>query len=108
MKIDHPTTNMTTEYSEYRDSIKMICDVIENRVEEQNHISALVSQEVDNSQWIIYYSKNLDVLQLSSNEPEEFKHLIADDSSWREVIQAMAYRVMEQDVYDELRERNML
>lgn len=106
--MNHPTTNPKTDREKYYEHIDTICDVVENRANERDQIAELVWNEVDSSEYIIYYSKNLDVLQISDNEPEEFQHLIDDDSSWREVIQMMAYKVMEQDVYDQLRARNLI
>lgn len=106
--MDHPTTDVDTEAQSYYDHIELMCDIIEDRVEEGDYdLPDLVWQEVDNSQYVIYNSKNLDALQISQSDPDEFNHLISDGDSWREVIQVMAYKVVEQDVWNELRDRDI-
>lgn len=109
----HPTATPdggTSDREEYYESIEMAADVIEQRLEDDPAAEAidLVWREVDSSEWIIYYDKNMTVLQVSDNEPNEWKHLVSDTDNYREVLQAMAYKTMEQDLYDELRERDLL
>lgn len=107
----HPTNNPNednrTEYQKYYDAVETCVDVIENRLEEGGELSELVWQELDSSEYIMYYSKNMVVLQESTNDPGEWKHLVSDSDSWQDVIQALAYSTMEQDLWDEIRDRDL-
>lgn len=97
------------QQQEYYESVNFAVDEIEERLSEDPdaEISELVWQEIDSSEYIMYYSKNLKVLNHSTSEPGEWKHLVADDDGYREVLQAMAYKTMEQDIWDEIRERDL-
>lgn len=113
--LNHSTTNMNEEQSEraeYWESIDTMADVVENRIDanggEVDDIHHIIWQTFEGSEYVIYYSKNLQALQYSENEPEEFMHLIDDSSSYQEVLQAMAHKTVEADVYDELRDRDVL
>lgn len=103
------TIATAAERAEYYGHVQVCVDVIEERLEADNgeDIANLVWQEVDSSQYIIYYSNNLLILEISENEPEEWKHLVGDTDSWRDVIQAMAYKVLEQDIWDEIHDRDL-
>lgn len=93
---------------DYRESIETMADVIEDQLADDPdaHPSDLVWEQVDSSAWIIYTSRNLKVLEFSTNEPGEWKHLVGDGDSYQEVLQAMAYATMDADLWDELRERD--
>lgn len=110
--MDHPTYKPDggkTEYQEYYESVELAVDYIEEALEEdpQAEISELVWEEVDTSEYIIYYEKNMTVLEVSDNEPGEWKHLVSEGDDWRNVIQALAYSTMEQDIWDEVRDRDL-
>jgi len=108
-----PSMNETEQCEYYYDSIETIVDEIEREVEDlpeaEQHgvLVERVWESVDSSEFIIYFSHNIPVLNVSDKEPDEWKHLVADGDGYREVIQAMAYKVMEQDVWDEIRERDL-
>ena len=115
--IDHTTTKMTdggslSDREEYYNHIEVAVDSIEEErkgvpEESLRPLSEEIWQSVDSSKYIIYYDYNIHVLRFSNNEPHDWKHLIADDDSWRDIIQAMAYRVMEQDLWDEVQNRDL-
>jgi len=108
-----PQMNSQEQREYYYDLIEIIVDEIENEIEdlpeaEQHDVLVeRVWESVDGSEFIIYYSYNLPVLNISDNEPHEWKHLVYDGSGYKEVLQAMAYKVMEQDVWDEIRDRDL-
>ena len=108
-----PQMGSMEQHEYYYDSIETIVDEIEREVEdlpeaEQHDVLVeRVWESVDGSEFIIYFSYNIPVLNISTNEPHEWKHLVADGDDYREVLQAMAYKVMEQDVWDEIRERDL-
>jgi len=112
--IDHTTTKMTdggslSDREEYFEHVEFCVDVIEERLEEdpQAEISELIWEELDSSQYLIYYGYNLHVLNHSNNEPGEWKHLVSDSDGFREVIHALAYATMEQDLWEEVRNRDL-
>jgi len=98
-----------TEREAYYQHVEVCVDVIQDvlRDDPGAEISELVWEQVDSSEYIIYYDKNLKVLRYSTNEPGEWKHLVSDSDSWREVIQALAYATMEQDLWEEVRNRDL-
>lgn len=95
-------------YGDYREEIEFIADMIEERHSEDPvafEESEAVHEEVDSHQWIIYTAYHLDILQHSDEEPQEWKHLVADGDSWRDVIQALAFDAMRNDVWEDLDDR---
>lgn len=89
----------------YHNAVARMADVIADEADEYPHVNELVWEELDSSAWILYTDKSIDVLRYANNDPDEWKHLVGDGDSWQEVIQAMAYKAMEHDLYDELRTR---
>lgn len=93
-------------YREYRNEIESIAenvlDIEEQYPDDYSDISEIIWEEVDSHQWVIYNSYNLDVLKHADNEPEEWKHLVSDDDDWRKVLSVMAYKAMENDVWEEV------
>lgn len=89
---------------EYRESIKTSAEEIASEAEDEMDVTEMVETTVDADSWIIHYGYNTDVLEVSDNEPEEWKHMISDGTYWKEVIQAMAYDVMRQDLHEAVRE----
>ena len=63
-----------------------------------------VSESVDGSEYIIYYSANEIVLQASQNEPDgaEVRALRRKDAGWRTLRTLAAYLAMEADVLAEV------
>jgi hypothetical protein len=103
MNDDKPTRQ------DYRNSIETMADVIEDEYDMgYDELSEMVWENVDSSSWVIYTDKNILALEYGNNQPEEWKHLVGDNSSWQEVVQAMAFRVVEQDLYDELQRRDVV
>lgn len=98
--------NSFKEYSQFiNDTVDIIIDEYEESLKEEP--ANAIWETVDSSEMIIYYSNNMDILQYSQNEPEEWEHLVSDGDSWKEVIQAMAYRTMEIDIWEELNDRDI-
>ena len=63
-----------------------------------------MSETVDGSEYIIYYSANEIVLEASDNEPDgaEVRAMSADDADWRTQRTLAAYLAMELDVLEEM------
>ena len=93
--------------ADYRDSIEQMADVVADQLADDPdaHPSDLIWEALDGSRWVIYTHESMAALEYAGNDPAEWKHLVGDDDSWHQVIQAMAYKAMEADLYDELRER---
>ena len=56
---------------------------------------------------MIYNGYELDILENSHNEPEEWKHMVSECDYWREVLNAMAFTVFRQDIYEKLKEKGI-
>lgn len=98
---------MTLEESEESASVTEACSTTAesdtDSAEYEQELSEAVFESVDSHQWVIYTHYNLQVLHRSRNGPEEWKHLVADGDSWQEVVQAMAFEAMRNDLWDEIR-----
>jgi hypothetical protein len=68
------------------------------------HRREYVSESVDGSEYVIYYTANEIVLQASQNEPDgaEVRAMSADDADWRTMRTMAAYMAMEADVLAEI------
>lgn len=95
--------------AKYREHINLLADVIEEEMEadEFTDVHGSVHEEVDNSEYITNTHYNLDVLRHARNDPDEFTHAIDDSMGYREVIQVLAYLALEQDLYEELHDREV-
>lgn len=98
------------EAEKYHNAVNTIADEIEEscEVEDVAYPSEYVHEFVDGSEWTHKTDKALTTLQTSQNGPQEWKHLVADGDSWQEVITAMAYDAMRNDVSEELQDRGVL
>lgn len=94
---------------DYQQYINETVEIIlgEYEFEDNSELNEIVFETVDGSQLIIYTDYNLTVLENSYNEPEEWKHLVDESDSYREVIQAMAFDVFRQDLWEEIRNRDI-
>lgn len=94
---------------DYRNEIQMMADSVEEGVREYDqNVHEAMHETVDGSQWVIYTNMTIKALYYADSEPDEWKHMVADGDSWQEVVQALAYKMMEGDVYEELRRRDVL
>lgn len=73
----------------------------------ESEISELVFESVDSANIIIYTNYHMDILQNSNQEPQEWKHMVSENDSWQKVIQAMAFDVFRQDVWNKLHEKDI-
>lgn len=91
--------------TEYRNEVEALAEDAVRSLEEYPDtyadISEVVWELVDGHEWIIHYSYNLDVLKNSIEGPTDHATYTEGKGYWRDVIQAMAYRAMENDVYFE-------
>lgn len=96
-------------YSDYRDRINTMADVIEEALEDDPdlYLSELVFEEVDSSRIAMFTHEAIAALKHSDSEPEEWKHLVADDDSWQDVIRAMAFDMARIDLWEELHDRGV-
>lgn len=111
---NHFTTNMNednkTDRQEYRESIEMGADVIEEEIEPEDHqdVHEMIHATVDNSKYVIYTSMHLKALEHCENDPKEFNYMISNDDSYSEILQTLAYCAVRNDVMAELRDRDLL
>jgi hypothetical protein len=98
----------TISYQEYREQLSLMADRIVNEQSDADSrpLSESVFSAVDQHKWVMYYSYNTQVLEQSSSEPTEWEHLAGDSANWKELIQAMAFDVLRQDLWAELRDRD--
>jgi len=54
---------------------------------------------------MMFSGYEMDILENSHNEPEEWKHMVSETDYWREVLNAMAFTVFRHDVYEEMKDR---
>jgi len=103
-----PTIDSQDDYAE---RIAEIADAIEEKREwcarndEPFDIYGTAIHEVETSGIVTMTKASLAALQHSRNNPEEWKHLVNESTEYHEVIQAMAYDVIKQDVFEELHDR---
>lgn len=101
-------TDISTR-EKYYDYVNFTVECIINEYKDypESEISELVFSHVDNAKIIMYYSYNMDILQNSYNDPEEWKHFVGENENYKEVIQAMAFDVFRQDVWEKLNDKNI-
>jgi len=98
-------TDISTR-AKYYERVNFTVDCIENQYDpETDELSELVFESVNNANIIMYFVYNTHILQKSDNEPSDWKHLVEKDSHWKEVIQAMAFDVFTEDIWEELYNR---
>jgi len=90
---------------DYRDSIELMADEIEDNLGEYADISNAVFEQVDSSRWVFITSKAMKALEYADNDPEAWRGFVGPHETWQEVIQAMAFTAVRGDLYDELRDR---
>jgi len=95
---------------EYQTEIESIVNHIEDRLSEdpESELSEMVFEEVDSHEWIIYTSYHLDILQHTSEGPQEWKHFVSDGDDYQSVIQAMAFDALRNDVWAEIHDRDSI
>jgi hypothetical protein len=87
-------------YADYRDRVKTMAEMAVKHSEEYDQeLADAVFEEVDSSQLVIYNSYHTDVLDHSDEGPQEWNHFVSDGDTWREVIQAMAFDALRNDVW---------
>lgn len=96
----------TAKYYDYV-NFTVDCIIEELKEEDVQDVQYLIHEHLDSADIMIHYGHDMDILQNSRNEPEEWKHMVNEDEGWRQVINTMAYTVFRQDVYEELEERGI-
>lgn len=91
---------------EYRDTVKYDAEAILEECEEYDNVNLQeqINVTVENHQWLIYNGYQTDILDASDTEPFDWKHRIDDDSSYYDVLRAMAYSVLRQDIAEKVNE----
>jgi hypothetical protein len=94
---------------DYYDEIESMVNIIENEMSEypDRELTETVFESVDSHKWILYNDYNIHVLRWGS-DPDEWQHFVSDDMDYREVLQAMAFCTMRQDVWDEIHDRDSI
>jgi hypothetical protein len=87
-------------YADYRDRVTLMAEMaVEHSEERDQELAEAVFEEVDSSQLVIYTSHHTDVLDHSDEGPQEWNHFVSDGDSWRDVLQAMAFDALRNDVW---------
>jgi hypothetical protein len=100
-------------YRDYRESVSAIADGVEETLAEyaddyDDDVHDIVFEHVDGSQWVIYTGKAILCLYHSDSEPHEWRAFCdIEDGTWTNVITAMAFLCLRQDVNEELRRREV-
>lgn len=98
-------TNDNITREEYNESITTNAEAILEEYEEwDSDLQEDIVLTAENHEWIIYSGYQTDILDASDTEPFDWKHRIDDDSSYRDVLRAMAYSVLRQDIAEKVNE----
>lgn len=73
----------------------------------ESDFQQIVNQTIDSSRLVTQKSEALFALESSDHRPEEWKHLVSEGDTHGQVITAMAYDVVRQDVWIEIKERGL-
>lgn len=94
---------------EYFSRIEMMADGIEEEMEADPdyELNEAVWETVDSSRMVIYTHECINVLKYAQSQPEEWNHFVADGDSWQEVVQAMAFDIVRNDLWTEIRRRDV-
>ena len=81
-------------------------DAIAEHPDDQDDRQEYVTQSVDGSAYVIYYSENEEVLLQSRNEPDgdEVAAMCGPNADWRRMRTVAAFMAMEADVLEKVRE----
>lgn len=98
-----------TQRAEYWDTINSIVnEAIEESKDQELDITDYIHESVDGSEYIIYYHKNIEVLQYTDNDEALFDNEgSATFDSTVSTLQRIAYWAMLQDCMDALSEQDI-
>lgn len=108
-------TGDPSEYESYRDTIAThAIDAFPERYDGVTYsasdaLSEVVFEVAD--EWLAYDANVSDammILQESPNDPDEWEPFAEGKDDWEEIVKAIAFTVIRQDLYDELEERGYL
>jgi len=97
--------NDSLTQDKYREVIETQAEIAIDHAEDGDPLEELVWEGVDSSQYIVYTQHHLDILRYSEVGPQEWKQMVSDGDSWKEVIQTMVFDAMYNDVWKEVRRR---
>ncbi len=96
---------------QYDDEVESTAKIIVDAINEYPEDYAddpwvAIHEDVDNHEWITYSGYHLHILEHSDEGPVEWKQYVEDDeTSYRKVIEAMAYTAFRADVSQEVFDR---
>jgi len=97
-------TDISTK-EKYYEYVNYIVDVMEEEYDLENEdLTELVFREVDSAHIILYSNYHMDILHNSMKGAERWNR--RRDAEWRDVIQSMAFDILRQDIWQELRNRD--
>jgi len=110
--MQHPTIQIesTDEQQEYYDHIEHLCHIIEDQVAAGNDVSVerIMPDILSGSAYLTNVQGCIEALRCTTEEPDEFVHLLDDSDNYQDVLQAMAYKSMEEDVREQLATKGLL
>lgn len=95
---DTPTRKDYRHHVEQRG--KAVIDALTNY--DEDDVGQIVRESADGSAYTMYHSKAMKVLEYSTNEPDEWAHLVDESRGWTHAIRVMAYTVLTTDIYEYL------
>jgi len=103
-------TDEITTQSEYSDKIAFHADCIAEEHTNQDDIPYQIGMTVDYDMTELHahYNDAIQTLQLSDKQPREYVLESIDTTNYQEILQLLAYDVLRQDLYAEVRDNTDL
>jgi len=95
---------MSNQSKEYWDTVRSLAECIVDECEDQDEFYDRAFEIVDGSSYVIFYSKNMVVLQCSNNDGafEDQGIELETSRGWRHILTQVAFWAMLQDVMEAL------
>ncbi len=98
-------------FEEYHDTVEANVEALEERIEEEEGIVEfhdVLFETIDGDRVGTMYHESLAAIKYSTSDPHEWSVYVdmESDPSWGEVVNAMAYTVLRQDVMEMYRRRH--
>lgn len=105
-------SNNDISWEEYREEINSMADEVERTMEEYpedyDDEYELIWELIDSHQWVIYSGYHYDVLKHNQAGLGEWEHYVEGYDTITDILQALAFCALREDLYDELFHREVL